>query len=85
MNTIEIYGSVSGLRLNKDKTKMVWIGRKKHCKEKLDISIPLNWACTEFDLLGIKFSVDLETMINLNYKDIVTTLNNQLNNWKKDP
>ena len=29
LNTIEVFGSYSGLKINKSKTKLVWIGRKK--------------------------------------------------------
>ena len=29
LNTIKTYGSYSGLRMNKDKTKVIWIGKKK--------------------------------------------------------
>ena len=29
LNILEIFGSISGLKINTDKTKIVWIGRKK--------------------------------------------------------
>ena len=38
LNTLEIFGSLSGLRMNKDKTMLIWIWRKKLVKEKLNIS-----------------------------------------------
>ena len=28
LNTFEVFGSFSGLRMNKSKTKLIWIGRK---------------------------------------------------------
>ena len=28
LNTLEVFGSYSGLRMNKEKTKIIWIGRK---------------------------------------------------------
>ena len=36
LNTIEIFGSISGLKMNTTKTKLVWIGRKKYCGEKIN-------------------------------------------------
>ena len=42
LNTLEIYGSYSGLKINTDKTKLM---------------------NTEFDLLGLTFSVDLGSMV----------------------
>ena len=35
LNTLEVFGSISGLKMNCDKTKVIWIGRKKYCKDKL--------------------------------------------------
>ena len=67
LNILEIFGSISGLNVNKDKTKLVWIGKKKHCKDKLKKS-RFQWGCTQFDLLGLTFSVDLSDMIDFNFK-----------------
>jgi hypothetical protein len=35
LNEIEIFGSFSGLIMNKDKTEGLWIGKLKHCKDKV--------------------------------------------------
>ena len=59
LNTLEVYGSYSGLKINIDKTKLVWIGKKRFSQEKIDCGKDLDWGTTEFDLLGITFSVDL--------------------------
>ena len=37
-----------------------------------------------FNLLGIKFSVDLDSIINLNYDPILEDINKSLSVWKKD-
>ena len=56
LNTIEIFGTVSGLKMNKSKTKLIWIGRKKFSKEKINTSHNLEWGVTEFTFLGIHFN-----------------------------
>ena len=38
LNIMELFGSLSGLKMNTKKPKIIWIGNKKHCKEKLNIS-----------------------------------------------
>ena len=53
LNTLETFGTYSGLKMNTEKTRVVWIGRKRHSKEKL-VDKGLLWGCTHFDLLGIK-------------------------------
>ena len=35
LNEIEIFGSFSGLIMNKDKTEGLWIGKLKHCEDKV--------------------------------------------------
>ena len=83
LNTIEIFGNYSGLKMNTSKTKVIWIGSKKHCKDKIDNFPKLDWEGTEFKLLGILFSVNLNDMVNLNYVHALETVNKISNNWKK--
>ena len=67
LNTLEIYGNLSGLKMNKEKTKVIWIGRKRQSKDKLNVSTNLEWGCSKFTLLGIEFSTNLSEMMELNY------------------
>ena len=69
--------------MNTEKTQMVWIGKRKHCKEKLNVTKGLVWGNDTFNLLGIKFSVDLDLVVNLNYEPVLDDLNKSLNVWKK--
>ena len=62
LNIMELLGSLSGLKMTTEKTKTIWIGSKKHCKEKLNISANLHWEDTEFSFLGTDFSVYLENI-----------------------
>ena len=69
LNILETFGSISGLRINTDKTKLVWIqiGKKRYSNSKFDVGRKLEWGTNIFNLLGIKFSIDLNSMIELNY------------------
>ena len=62
LNTLEIFCNISGLKMNTEKTKLVWLGRMRPSKEKLDVALLMSWGSTEFTLLGINFSVDLIKM-----------------------
>ena len=75
LNTLEIYGCLSGLVVNTDKTNLVLLGKKKHSKDIIDSSGELVWGTTEFDLLGIQFVVDLESIPNLNYSLVLSKIN----------
>ena len=52
LNTLEIFGTMSGLKINTDKIKVVWIGKKSNSKDKLKVSVNLDLGATDFKLLG---------------------------------
>ena len=83
LNTLELFGSFSGLKMNTSKTKVIWIGRKKHTVEKLNVNSKLQWGTDSFSLLGIQFSVDLELIPSLNYNKAMDDAWKLLNVWKK--
>ena len=68
LNTLEIFGTVSGLKMNTSKSKMIWIRRKKYCKEKIRYLEHLDWSLENFNLLGLEFNVNLNLMPEINYK-----------------
>ena len=70
--------------MNKAKTKVIWIGRKRYSKEKLNVSVNLDWGKVEFVLLEITFNVDLNLMpeINLGNTCILKKANISFKNGK---
>ena len=50
-NTLEIFADYSGLKMNMEKTKVIWIGHKHFCKVKLDVKFKLEWGNTGFSML----------------------------------
>ena len=83
LNAIEIFGTFSGLKMNKDKTKIIWLGRQKHSEDKLVTNPPLAWGEVEFDLLGLKFHVDLEKMMEINYEKYILQITDTIKHWNK--
>ena len=53
------------MNINTDKTKVTWIGKKRYSQDQL-IPKKFEWNTTKFNLLGLKFSVDLSEMLVLN-------------------
>ena len=68
--------------MNREKTKVIWIGRKKHSKDKLKVSVNLDWGKSEFVLLGITFNVDLAKMPETNLNSALNKAETQLKIWK---
>ena len=82
LNTIEIFGNFSGLRMNKEKTKVVWLGKKKLSKDKLNVSEQLDWGKSEFTLLGIDFSTNIKAMSDINYGSAVQKIKAEIRKWE---
>ena len=83
LNTLEVFGSISGLKMNCDKTKVIWIGRKKYCKDKLISKYNLLWGEEEFDLLGLTFNVDLHLTTLKNYQKAKGKIKANIHSWNK--
>ena len=49
MNIIEIFGSFSGLLVNRNKTEGLWIEKFKYCKDKI---VWINWGVKPIKALG---------------------------------
>ena len=83
LNTLEVFGSISGLKMNCDKTKVIWIGRKKYCKDKLLSKYNLLWGEEEFDLLGLTFNVDVHLTTQKNYQKAIVKIKANIHSWNK--
>ena len=57
--------------MNKEKTKVVWIGRNRYSREKLFISEKLHWINSDFTLLGLQFSANLSLIPEKNYSKAI--------------
>ena len=85
LNTIEIFGNLSGLRMNKEKTKVIWIGKKRLSKDKLNVTECLDWGKAEFKLLGIEFSTDIDAMPEINYSKALEKIKIDIRKWQTRP
>ena len=69
--------------MNTIKTKLIWIGRKKYSKEKINTNYKFEWGATDFSFLGIEFSVEITKIPEMNYSKVVSKINKLLAGWKK--
>ena len=68
--------------MNMEKTKVIWIGRKRCSKEKLNVSCNLQWGNHEFAMLGLNFSINLKEISNINYTRTLEKVRNEMGKWK---
>ena len=83
LRLLQFYAEISGLKINLEKTYVIWIGSKKHSQDKICVKWGLKWGSSTFKLLGIIFFVDLDLMIVLNYKPRLKEIENTINRWSK--
>jgi len=72
-----------GLKLNSEKTKVIWIGSRKYSAHSIKTGWKLAWGNIRFKVLGVWFDVDLDTMISQNYNDKTEKMRKFLISWKK--
>ena len=82
LNILELFGDISGLKINTEKTKLIWIGSEVSSKRKLKVSQKLRWGETQFNLLGINFSNELNMIPILNYQNAISKAKRIMNSWK---
>ena len=83
LSVLETFGSMSGLQINTDKTKLIWIGKNRNSKDEIDVGKPLTWGETTFNLLGVNFSVSLNEMIHINFTPIMKKLEHLFYVWNQ--
>lgn len=67
IHTLKLYEGISGLNINFDQTNAVWFGSLKYYRRKYSNEYRTVWDPGIFRILGIKFSVEVESMVQLNF------------------
>lgn len=84
LTILDNFAVSSGLTINKQKTKAIWIGKHKNRKDKLYVQEDLEWVFGGyFTYLGIDFSQDLEGMVKRNYEEKIKLMKSQISLWLK--
>ena len=83
LNELSWFANISGLKVNFDKTQVVWIGRKKYSTDTIKTKWKLHWGNSDFKLLGIKFNVDLNKINKINYQDKINNIKKIIKLWKR--
>ena len=73
VNEIEIFGSLSGLILDRNKTEGIWIGKLKNCKDKIG---GIKWTQNPVKALGIFFGHNQEECQKLNWEKKIEEMKN---------
>ena len=84
LNTIKHFGKISGLKVNEQKTLIIWIGSMKGSDIRYLRDDNYVWdPGTSFKIIGIKFSVHTKNIVKLNYEDKLQEIKRALYKWKR--
>ena len=83
LNVLHDFSIISGLKVNFDKTQVVWIGKEKFGSATIKTRWKLSWDKTDFKLLGIKFHVDLEKITDINFKEKIQKIKSLIKIWER--
>ena len=73
------FEKLSGLKVNKDKTKVLRLGLCQHLKVNFYFGETVDFV----KILGVFFSLDEYMKENMNYKEILSKIKSLLNFWKQ--
>jgi hypothetical protein len=68
----ENFNKASGLKINTCKTRVMWVGGKRYSNRIICPDFKLDWHVHNLKLLGIYFSLDLSSMLDLNFRKKIT-------------
>ena len=83
IQTVKLFGDVSGLHLNTKKTNCVWLGNQRNSQIRYMQHLDISWNPRFFKILGIKFSNELNECIDLNYDDKLSEIRRLFKIWSK--
>ena len=81
VNTLNIFAEMSGLKINYDKSEVIWIGSLKDSSVRYLQNLKLNPA--SFKALGVIFSTDIGEFPKLNYNPKLFEIKHIINIWTK--
>ena len=83
LSILDSFYFLSGLKMNAEKTKLIWIGALERSKSELCKEVNLEWGVTEFNSLGVNFSINVEDIWFLNTDKMMLEIQRLLTKWKK--
>ena len=84
LNILKYFANISGLRINYDKTQVIWMGNMKYSNHRLNAGNALEWDKQQFKLLGIEFDINQDKIFGVYFKQKCENLKeNTTKNWNR--
>ena len=83
INLLKGFAQMSGLKMNFEKTNVIWIGSMKQSQIRYLRDENFCWNPGIFRILGIQFCMDLKNITNINIQGKLHDIQKILNRWSK--
>ena len=83
LQKLQFFYLMSGLKINVDKTKAIWIGSMAKSNLKLCKEYKLDWDQGPVKILGVTFTPEVFNIWDQNSTEILKKVENTLKNWSK--
>ena len=83
LKVLKLFYTLSGLKVNMDKTSSVWIGSMADSDLVLCPETPLDWNEKTFKVLGVPFTNNVSNIWEYNTNEVKTKINNVFKFWSK--
>ena len=83
LRIMDTFSAISGLKINNEKTQVVWLGSKKNCGSIFMRDRNFIWDPGTFKVLGIHFSTETKRITEINFSDKINEAKRDLSKWKK--
>lgn len=83
IGVLNYFASISGLKVNYEKTQVVWIGSRTNSGMRFMRDSNFIWNPGVFKVLGVKFSTDIDQIVHLNFENKLTEIRRLLMLWSK--
>ena len=74
---------MSGLKINVEKTRAIWIGSLSHSTRQLCMEYKLDWSQGSFRILGVTFTAEVFDIWDINTEQIYTSIESICKKWSK--
>ena len=83
LSILTAFYSMSGLKINVEKTKAIWIGSSSYSNRQICRDYKLDWTQGPFKILGVTFTAEIYNIWDVNTNEILTKIENICNQWSK--
>ena len=83
VRVLERFAGLSGLKMNMDKTQIIWIGSRKNSGIRFLRDKNFCWDPGIFKVLGVKFTTNIEQISNLNFENKIQEIKQLLASWNR--